>query len=195
MSKQVATLLVGLLAMAEGRTSDRTMLNEANREDVLSEIDHEMLDKIAQRLYAEEPENLSAYERLVKDDKRKKMEYLNNIRPDLGESEPHHTEEVAPVREHHSEDHVQADYNRGHPQAERPEHPNHAHLMELMEEDKHKREEAAVHHEPHSYYNLMPETTRTPKRHDSETEKKYTEELMHKAEERDKRRMEEERHE
>ena len=85
MSKQVATLLVGLLAMAEGRTNDRTMLNEANREDVLNEIDHEMLDKIAQRLYAEEPENLSAYERLVKDDKRKKMEYLNNIRPDLGE--------------------------------------------------------------------------------------------------------------
>ena len=105
MSKQVATLLVGLLAMAEGRTNDRTMLNEANREDVLSEIDHEMLDKIAHRLYAEDSEHLSAYERLVKDDKRKKMEYLNNIRPDLGESEPHHTEEVAPVREHHSEDH------------------------------------------------------------------------------------------
>ena len=165
MSKQVATLLVGLLAMAEGRTSDRTMLNEANREDVLSEIDHEMLDKIAHRLYAEDSEHLSAYERLVKDDKRKKMEYLNNIRPELGEQEQHHAEEVAPIHEQHSEDHVQADNNRGYDHAKRPEQPNHAHLMELMEENKHVREEeqrVPVRHDPHSYYNLMPETTRTP---------------------------------
>ena len=99
MSKQVATLLVGLLAMAEGRTNDRTMLNEANREDVLNEIDHTMLDKIAHRLYAEEPEHLSAYERLVKDDKRKKMEYLNNIRPDLGEQAQPNEADFAPARE------------------------------------------------------------------------------------------------
>ena len=54
MSKQVATLLVGLLALAEGRSTDRNLLREADREDVLEEIDHETLDRIAHRLYADE---------------------------------------------------------------------------------------------------------------------------------------------
>ena len=76
-------MIVGLLAFAEGRSDDREMLREANREDVLHEIEPEMLDRIAYRLYAVDSEYLSAYERLLKDDKRKKMEYLNNIRPDV----------------------------------------------------------------------------------------------------------------
>ena len=76
-------MLVGLLALAEGRSDDRNMLREADREDVLREVEPEMLDRIAHRLYAEDEEHLSAYERLLKDDKRKKMDYLNNIKPDL----------------------------------------------------------------------------------------------------------------
>ena len=49
----VATLIVGLLALAEGRSEDRDMLHEANnREDVLEMVSPEMLDKIAHRLYA-----------------------------------------------------------------------------------------------------------------------------------------------
>ena len=60
------------------------MLGEAaDREDVLNEISPDMLDKIAHRLYAEDEKNLSAYERLLKDDKRKKMDYLNTIRPEF----------------------------------------------------------------------------------------------------------------
>ena len=77
MSKQAATLIVGLLALAEGRSDDRNMLREADREDVLHQVDTETLDRIAHRLYAEDQEHLSAYERLLKDDKRKKMDYLN----------------------------------------------------------------------------------------------------------------------
>ena len=76
-------MIVGLLAFAEGRSDDRDMLREANRDDVLREVEPEMLDRIAYRLYAADDENLSAYERLLKDDKRKKMDYLNNVRPDL----------------------------------------------------------------------------------------------------------------
>ena len=54
MSKLSATLLVGLLALAEGRSDDVNYLREADREDVLNEISPEMLDKIAYRLYAED---------------------------------------------------------------------------------------------------------------------------------------------
>ena len=89
-------MLVGLLSLAEGRSDDINMLREADREDVLREIDPEMLDRIAHRLYAEDEENLSAYERLLKDDKRRKMDYLNNIKPDLAQplhAEEHHREE------------------------------------------------------------------------------------------------------
>lgn len=85
-------MLVGLLALAEGRSDDREMLREADREDVLHAIEPEMLDRIAYRLYAEDEEHLSAYERLLKDDKRKKMDYLNNIRPDLVDHQPRHSE-------------------------------------------------------------------------------------------------------
>ena len=106
MSKQAATLLMGLLALAEGRSNDMNYLSEANREDVLDEISPEMLDRIAYRLYAEEEEHLSAYERLLKDDKRRKMDYLNNIRPDLL---PQEREEREPARHH--EDHVQEHRN------------------------------------------------------------------------------------
>ena len=83
-------MLVGLLAMAEGRSDDRNMLREADREDVLHQVDTETLDRIAHRLYADDHENLSAYERLLKDDKRKKMDYLNNIQPEL--TNPHLSE-------------------------------------------------------------------------------------------------------
>ena len=84
MSKTAATsLLVGLLAIAEGRSNDMAYLNElANREDMLDQVEPQMLDRIAQRLYADSEENMSAYDRLL-NDKRKKMDYLNNIRPDL----------------------------------------------------------------------------------------------------------------
>ena len=79
-----ALLIGGLLALAEGRSDDRSMLGEAaDREDVLNEISPDILDKIAYRLYAEDEKNLSAYERLLKDDKRKKMDYLNTIRPEF----------------------------------------------------------------------------------------------------------------
>ena len=85
MSKQVAALLIGgLLALAEGRSDDQSMLGEAaGREDVLNEISPDMLDKIAHRLYADDEKNLSAYERLLKDDKRKKMDYLSTIKPEF----------------------------------------------------------------------------------------------------------------
>ena len=85
MSKQVAALLIGgLLALAEGRSDDISMLGEAaDREDVLNEISPDMLDRIAYRLYADDEKNLSAYERLLKDDKRKKMDYLSTIRPEF----------------------------------------------------------------------------------------------------------------
>ena len=69
MSKKTATLLVGLLAMAEGSSSDRNLLSEANRDDVLNVISPELLDSIAKRLYSEDPVHMSAYERLLKDDK------------------------------------------------------------------------------------------------------------------------------
>ena len=99
MSKQAATLLVGLLALAEGRSDDRNMLREADREDVLREVDPEMLDRIAHRLYAEDEEHLSAYERLLKDDKRKKIDYLNNKRSEP--TDAHYEDERL------SDDHVQ----------------------------------------------------------------------------------------
>ena len=52
------------------------MLREADHEDVLHRVDTSTLDRIAHRIYADEPEYLSAYERLHKDDKRQKMDYL-----------------------------------------------------------------------------------------------------------------------
>ena len=56
MSKQAATLLLGLLAMAEGRSDDRNMLREADREDVLNQVETQTLDRIAYRLYADDHE-------------------------------------------------------------------------------------------------------------------------------------------
>jgi len=81
--------------MAEGANNDREMLREANNDDVLDVISPELLDRIAHRLYAEDETHLSAYERLLQSDKRRKMEYLNNIRPDLIPGEPEHHEPVA----------------------------------------------------------------------------------------------------
>ena len=83
MSKTAATLLVGLLALAEGRSNNMNYLRDADDEDVLEQLHPDVLDRIAHRLYADDEEHLSAYERLLKDDKRRKMEYLNNIRPDV----------------------------------------------------------------------------------------------------------------
>ena len=59
------------------------MLKEANTPAVLDVISPELLDRVAYHLYADDEANLSAYERLMANDKRKKMDYLNNIRPDL----------------------------------------------------------------------------------------------------------------
>ena len=113
MSKQVATLLVGLLAFAEGRTNNLNYLREADRDDVLDEVSPDTLDRIAHRLYAQESENMSAYERLLKDDKRKKMDYINNIRPDLlPEDRRHHPAGHDYVDEeltHHAKDHYTVD--------------------------------------------------------------------------------------
>ena len=110
MSKQVATLIVGLLAFAEGRSDNINYLREADREDVLDEISHDTLDRIAHRLYASESENLSAYERLLKDDKRKKMDYLNSIRPDLlpeNRNQPASAEDYDNSKDHHFDSHVE----------------------------------------------------------------------------------------
>lgn len=109
MSKQVATLIVGLLAFAEGRTDNINYLREADREDVLDEISHDTLDRIAHRLYASESENLSAYERLLKDDKRKKMDYLNSIRPDLlpeNRNQPASAEDYDNSKDHYTVDDI-----------------------------------------------------------------------------------------
>ena len=120
MSKQAATLLVGLLALAEGRSNDMNYLREADREDMLNEISPEMLDKIAYRLYAEDVEHLSAYERLIKDDKRRKMDYLNNIRPDLAVPEHRerlHEEGKVPTS-HHNDHHTEDDIPKPDPTKE-----------------------------------------------------------------------------
>jgi len=53
------------------------------REDVLNEISPDMLDKIAYRFHADNEKNLSAYERLLKDEKRKKMDYLRTQKPEV----------------------------------------------------------------------------------------------------------------
>lgn len=100
MSSKVATLVVGLLAIAEGRSADRNMLREANDDDVLNVISPELLDRVAKQLYADDQANLSAYERLMANDKRKKMDYLNNIRPDLipESNDPVIEENRAPLR-------------------------------------------------------------------------------------------------
>ena len=196
-------MLVGLLAMAEGRSTDRNMLREADRDDVLEQIEHETLDRIAHRLYADDQEHLSAYERLLKDDKRKKMDYLNNIRPDLIEREQlhlaeeheHEAELHEPAR-HPEKDHVQdrvrhAAANEAMPttgqlaDALRRTEQTHEKLSkrrELAEDErqyslqerelanerrkKHRdttaREKVPAHHPPSSFYNTMPETTRSP---------------------------------
>ena len=52
MSKKTASLLVGLLAIADGQSTDRNLLAEANRDEVLNLISPELLDKVAQRLYS-----------------------------------------------------------------------------------------------------------------------------------------------
>ena len=102
MSTKVATLVVSLLALAEGQSNDRNVLREANTDEVLNVISPELIDRVAYRLYADDEANLSAYERLMASDKRKKMEYLNNIRPDLiptpEERALHHE---TPVEGHH----------------------------------------------------------------------------------------------
>ena len=112
MSSKVATLIVGLLAIAEGRSDDRNLLREANVDDVLDVISPEMLDRIAKKLYAEDDENMSAYERLLKSDKRRKMDYLNNIRPDLihEDRERHQAAEEEHIPLRHADDHVQDHY-------------------------------------------------------------------------------------
>lgn len=96
--------MIGLLAFAEGRSDDRDMLREAtNREDVLHQVDTELLDRIAHRLYADDQEHLSAYERLLADDKRKKMDYLNNIKPDL--TPVHPAEDAQAALERQTDEH------------------------------------------------------------------------------------------
>ena len=114
MSSKVATLVVGLLAIAEGRSADRNTLREANTDEVLNVISPELIDRVAHQLYADDQANLSAYERLMANDKRKKMDYLNNIRPDLIPTEPAPVveENRAPLRP--AGDHVQD--NRYRPQ-------------------------------------------------------------------------------
>ena len=82
MSK-TAGLLVGLLAIAEGQSTDRNLLSEANTEAVLNVISPELLDSIAKRLYTEDSHEMSAYERLVKEDKQRKMDYLNSVKRDI----------------------------------------------------------------------------------------------------------------
>ena len=118
MSSRVATLLVGLLAIAEGRSNDRQTLQEANIDEVLDVISPVMLDRIAQRLYADDQAHLSAYERLLQNDKRKKMEYLNNIRPDLVPQQP----EVQPASEaperHHNDHYTLEDIPKSDPTKE-----------------------------------------------------------------------------
>ena len=49
-------MIVGLLALAEGRSDDRNMLREADREDVLHQVETQTLDRIAHRLYADDHE-------------------------------------------------------------------------------------------------------------------------------------------
>ena len=59
----MATLILGLLAMAEGRSDDREMLLEAaGRDDVLEMVSPEMIDKIAHHMYAGQEEHLNGYE-------------------------------------------------------------------------------------------------------------------------------------
>ena len=48
MSSKVATLVVSLLAIAEGRSTDREALREANTDEVLNVISPELLDRVAQ---------------------------------------------------------------------------------------------------------------------------------------------------
>ena len=47
-------MVVGLLAIAEGRSTDRNMLREANNDEVLNVISPELLDRVAKQLYAED---------------------------------------------------------------------------------------------------------------------------------------------
>ena len=77
MSSKVATLVVSLLAIAEGRSTDREVLREANSDEVLNVISPELLDRVAQQLYVDDVAHLSEYERLSHQDKHRKMDYLN----------------------------------------------------------------------------------------------------------------------
>ena len=77
MSSKVATLVVSLLAIAEGRSTDREALREANSDEVLNVISPELLDRVAQQLYVDDVAHLSEYERLSHQDKHRKMDYLN----------------------------------------------------------------------------------------------------------------------
>ena len=83
MTSKTACLLVGLLAIAEGHSEDMNVLREANRDDVLNVISPELLDTIAKRLYNEDTEHMSAYERLLHNDKQRKMDYLSNVKRDI----------------------------------------------------------------------------------------------------------------
>ena len=162
MSKQAATLLVGLLALAEGRSDEFNMLREADREDVFDEVHPELLDRIAHRLYAEDEEHLSAYERLLKDDKRKKMDYLNGIRPDLHakaleqEAERQQKEHV-PATHHEGMDHVQD--ARAHRRNQIDDNPA---GIEKYGDDVHRQHHRS-HYANNEDENLMQETTRTPR--------------------------------
>ena len=82
MSSKVATLVLSLLAIAEGQSTDREVLREANSDEVLNMVSPELLDRVAQQLYADDHAHLSEYERLMHHDKRSKMNYLNDARPE-----------------------------------------------------------------------------------------------------------------
>ena len=81
---------------------------------MLNVISPELIDRMAQRLYADDQASLSAYERLMQNDKQKKMDYLNNIRPDLIPVAPTNEPVVEPARQdvmpvHNSGDHYSID--------------------------------------------------------------------------------------
>ena len=61
MSKKTTSLLLGLLATTEAQSNDLNLPYETNNQ--------ENLNGYPKELYSETPENLSAYERFLKDNK------------------------------------------------------------------------------------------------------------------------------
>lgn len=80
MSSKVATLVLSLLAIAEGNSKDTESLIEANSDEVLDVISHELIDRMAHNLYANDEAHLDAYDHLLRSnaDKRTKMQYIND---------------------------------------------------------------------------------------------------------------------